>query len=462
MKKNKQFTAKKNDIVTLEITGMTAEGSGVGRYDGMPVFVPFTVVGDILRAKLLKVTGSYAFGRIEEMLHSSLDRIAQECPHFMKCGGCTYRHMTYDAELRVKEQRVRDALQRIGGFTDVPVRSIIGSTVRDGYRNKAQLPIGKQADGSLVMGFYAARSHRIVDCTECALQPPVFMKVMAVFQAWMQESENSVYDEKTGQGVLRHLYLRQAQGTGELMVCVVANAAVLQGEDDLVRRLRLELPELRSVVLNSNFADTNVVLGAQCRVLWGSETIIDELAGLRFEIAPRAFYQVNWAQMERLYAVARAYAALQGTETVLDLYCGTGTIGLSMARQAERLIGVEIVPEAVENARRNAANNRILNAEFLCADAAETAEILGLRKVVPDVVVLDPPRKGCALELIKTVADLRAKRIVYVSCDPATLARDLQRFSQLGYRICEVTPVDMFPNTPHVESVAWLELEYFM
>ena len=447
---------RKNDIFEADITAMTAEGSGICRAEGMAVFVPGTAVGDRCAVRIVKVLRKYAFGRLEKLLAPSPDRIAPDCPVAAQCGGCVYRHIRYEAELRIKTQRVRDALERIGGLQDFQMEPILAAPDRCRYRNKCQLPIGLSKDGALQLGFYAVNSHRIVNTESCLLQPEAFDRAAAAFRRWYAVSGESVYDEASHSGVLRHLYMRRGEMSGEMMVCVVANGAALHEEALLVEMLREAVPEITGVLLNINREKTNVVLGKTCRTLWGKDTITDTLCGLAFEIAPHAFYQVNRTQAERLYGKAAEYAGLTGAETLLDLYCGTGTIGLSMAKNAKKLIGAEIVPAAVENARRNAERNAIQNAEFLCADAAEAARILFERGEKPDVIVIDPPRKGCDSALIATIAAMRPKRVVYVSCDPATLARDLKLFGESGYKTETVTPADMFPGTAHVETVVLL------
>lgn len=450
------MSLKKNDTTQIEITGMTAEGNGVGRVDGFAVFVPGAAVGDILNIKILKTAKTYAFGKIEEIVSPSSHRIEADCPCFSQCGGCVFRHITYEEELRVKENRVRDAMERIAGMHQIEMKPILAAPEIGKYRNKAQIPIGRDKQGQIIAGFYANHSHRIVPCDRCALQPAPFEKALDVFLEWARQSEESVYDEVTHKGKIRHLYLRMAEGTGEVMVCVVVNGNGLKGEAELVSRLREQVDGLKSVLINSNREDTNVVLGKKFRVAWGQDYLTDRMCGLDFRISPLSFYQVNHHQAERLYKLAGQYAALTGTETVLDLYCGTGTIGLSMAHQAKRVIGVEAVEQAVQNARENAQLNHIQNAEFLCMDAAQAAELLKQRGECPDVIVLDPPRKGCAPELIHTVAEMQPQRIVYVSCDPATLARDLKLFFELGYHAGPLTPVDMFPRTKHVETCVLL------
>ncbi len=446
----------KNDIIPMKITSTTAEGSGVGKTeDGVAVFVPLSAVGDELTVRILKVKKTYAFGKIEEILSPAESRTQPDCPHFSQCGGCVWRHISYEEECRLKRQKVADAVERIGGIK-TEIKPIISSEKTLRYRNKAQLPVAVGKDGALQMGFYAFHSHRIIDCADCLLQPEVFNSVMQITRDFLGKTDNDCYDERTGKGRLRHLYIRYGELTDELMVCYVVNGNGLKQEDLLVKMLREGLPNLKTVIINSNREKTNVILGKKNRTIYGSGFITDKLCGLNFRISPFSFWQVNRAQAERLYEKAREYAALSGSETLLDLYCGTGTIGLTMAKSCKQLIGVEIIEDAVRDAEQNAAVNSICNARFICADAETAAAQLESEGVRPDVVVLDPPRKGCGEALVKTIGKMSPDRIVYVSCDPATLARDLKYFEEQGYKTSEVTPVDMFPRTAHVESVASL------
>lgn len=454
---------EKNQIIPLTITGITAEGHGVGRAPseddraGMAVFVPFAAVGDELECRIVKVQKQWAYGRIEQLLISSPDRMENEatgCPVYGKCGGCAFRHITYAAEKRYKQQRVTDAFARIGGLS-VAIDPIRGDDRADGYRNKAQYPVGSGEHRPMI-GFYAPRSHRIVEQHGCPLQPPVFTQAVNAVSHWMRKNAVTAYDETAGTGLVRHIYLRQGEASGQVMVCLVCTSGKVPASPELIQMLRDAVPGLISVMVNINRAATNVILGAEEFVLWGEPAIEDTLCGLRFRLSPRSFYQVNRRQAERLYALAAEAAALTGSETLLDLYCGTGTIGLSMAQKAGRLIGVEIVAPAIEDARRNAERNGIDNAEFICGDAAQAADRLQKQHIRPDVVVVDPPRKGCDEALIHTMAAMQPQRIVYVSCDPATLARDCKRLTDRGYEVGRVTPVDMFPRTAHVECVVLL------
>ena len=443
---------QKNDEIEIEITDMTDEGSGIGRFDGMAVFVPGTAVGDMAFVRVLKVKKTYAFGKLLKIIAPSPDRTENDCPSFPRCGGCVYRHISYSAELRIKYSRVYETVKRIGGV-DLKPREIIKSDSPDRYRNKAQYPVAE--DGAL--GFYSFRSHRIAPLNGCALQPEIFDKIAAVITKWVRENGVSVYNEQSHSGLLRHIYIRLAEKTGEIMVVAVVNGENLPFAEDLINRLLSVCGEsLKSVQLNINREKTNVILGDKCKVLYGGEYITDILCGVKLRLSPLSFYQVNRATAEKLYKKAAEYAAPDG-KVILDLYCGAGSIGLSMANRAKQIIGAEIVPEAVGDARFNAKLNGIENAEFICADAAEAAALLSGRGLKTEVVILDPPRKGCSPELIGTVAEaFSPERVVYVSCDPATLARDIKLFSQKGYSLTEYTPVDMFPRTAHVETVVQL------
>lgn len=448
---------KKNDIVPLEIDAFTSEGSGIGRIDSFAVFVPLTAIGDKINCRIIKVSKNYAIGKIENIISPSPMRTEPDCPYFKQCGGCVYRHISYEDELNVKSGRVRECLERIGGFKNPPLKPIIAADSRCFYRNKAQIPLGVDKNGKLIMGFYANHSHRIIDQDRCLLQPEEFHVVCQVFRQWFEDFGDTVYDEKTHKGVLRHLYIRRGEKSGEIMVCVVINGTKLKNADKLAGMLKANIPDVTSFILNTNTDRTNVVLGKKCRTVFGNDTISDVLCGLRFHLSPLSFYQVNRTQAEKLYEKAAEYAALTGTEYLLDLYCGTGTIGLSMADKAKKLIGVEIISDAIENAKVNAAENGIDKAEFICSDAAKAAEILKKRNENPDVIVIDPPRKGCAADLIDTITQMNPKRVVYISCDPATLARDLKIFVEKGFDLMEVTPCDLFPGTAHVENVVLLE-----
>ncbi len=455
---------RKNQQIQLSITGVTGEGNGVGRYKapgddstGVAVFVPQTAIGDEILCRIQKVDRRFAFGRALEITNPSTDRCKEDeraCPVFEQCGGCVWRHVTYEAEKRYKWQKVADALHHIGGFSFDP-EPIVGADKPDRYRNKAQLPV-TTTEAGLAVGYYAARSHRVVAHEDCALQPAFFSDIARIVTGWMQENHISSYDETTKQGLIRHLYIRFGEKTGEVMVCLVSTSGKLQGLDQLVALLQSQVPGFVTLVVNINHRDTNVILGDTEYTVYGPGYIVDQLCGLQFKLSPRSFYQVNRTQAERLYTIAAEELSLVGDEVLLDLYCGVGTIGLTMAKKVKSLIGVEVVAPAIEDARENAKNNGINNARFICADAAAAAEQLKQEDIHPDAVIVDPPRKGCAEGLLDTIADMAPPRVVYVSCDPATLARDLKRFAERGYETLRVTPVDLFPGTEHVEAVALL------
>ena len=446
---------KKNDEIALTIDSCTALGSGVGKYDGMTVFAANTAPGDHVLLHIIKAKPNYAVGKVVKVIHPSKMRITPECNIFEKCGGCAFGHLNYKDELQIKYDQIKENFQRLGGI-DIEPMPIIPSVNEKRYRNKAQFPVSTDKFGFAEIGFFAPHSHRVIDCTDCLLQPEDFRKITDIFRDWIRLHKISAYDERSRKGVLRHIYLRKAVSTGEIMVCAVINGDSLPCADELVFELTDAIPQIKSIVLNINKKDTNVVLGEKCVTLYGRDYIQDELCGLKFNISPLSFYQVNHDTAELLYKKAAEYACLTGSETLLDLYCGTGTIGLTMADRVKELIGVEIIPQAVENAAENAKLNGIGNARFICADAAKAAEMLESEGVRPDIIVVDPPRKGCDEALIGTMAKMRPERIVYVSCDSATLARDCKRLAEFGYEVKEVTPVDMFPRAPHCEAVCKL------
>ncbi len=446
---------QKNQCYTLTITGISNEGNGVGKIDGFTVFVPFTAVGDVIRVRLVKVLKHYAFGKVEELLTPSPDRIPADCGAYPKCGGCSLRQMSYESELQVKDQWVRDAFQRIGGLSP-DFQPILGSESCEGYRNKAQYPFGVDAAGQVTAGFYGRHSHRVVDCPACALQPPVFSEILYAVREFVEHRNIPIYDEQTGKGLLRNLYLRRGEETGEVMVCLVATDAQIPHIGELDRLLREKFPNIASICVNVNKKNTNVILGDQYVFVSGKERITDRMCGVQVEISPASFYQVNHAQAQRLYRIAEEYAAFTGEEVLLDLYCGVGSIGLSMAERVSRLVGVEVVPSAVENARRNAQKSGIRNARFLCADAGAAAAQLAREGLRPDVVIVDPPRKGCSQDVLQAIVQMAPSRVVMISCNPSTAARDCASLRELGYQAETVRAVDLFPRTSHVECVVKL------
>lgn len=446
----------KNDIITLEITALTNEGSGVGHYKedssdgrGIAVFVPLTAVGDVISCRVVKVLRSYAYGRVEGILTASPDRAEDGCPVYAKCGGCCFRHISYEAELRAKQGFVQDAFMRLGGLSPefLPIQ---GSESPEGYRNKLQMPVSKQ-DGRTVCGFYSERSHRVVPVEKCALQPELFAEITRFVTEQADRLRISVYNEEKHEGVLRHIYLRRGHYSGEVCLCLVARRKVPEFER-LAKAAAERFPEITGVVLNINRDRTNVILGEEEQVLFGRAEIKDTMCGVNVEISPKSFYQVNTPAAEALYRQAAEFAQPEG-KLLLDLYCGAGTIGLSMAGKARRLIGAEIVPQAVENARENAERNSVKNAEFICADAGQAAQQLERSGERPDVIILDPPRKGCSEDTLTACAGMQPERIVMISCNAATAARDCKRLAELGYTAAIVRPFDLFPRTSHVECV---------
>lgn len=445
---------KKNDRIKLNIESCSSNGSGVGKYNGMAIFVPATAVGDEITAHILKVKKSYAFAKVEEILNLSPDRITPDCPVYLKCGGCVFSHMEYSAEAEIKASHVKECFRRIGDV-EPEFEEVISAKNTERYRNKAQYPVAKEG-AEIKTGFYSPHSHRVVHCPDCRLQPAEFADILSVFSEYISKNNVPVYDETNHKGLLRHIYIRKGSATNEIMVCAVINGNKLPAEDKLVSSLLEANENIKSILININKKDTNVILGSECRLLWGSEYITDILCSKKFRISPLSFYQVNRDQAEKLYGKAAEYAALTGNETVLDLYCGAGTIGLSMANKAKQIIGVEIIPEAIEDAKINAEINGIENARFICGDAPQAAKMLKEEGITPDVIILDPPRKGCSPEMVETAAAMKPDRIVYVSCDPSTLARDCGIFKTLGYTAIKATPVDLFPRTGHIECVTLL------
>ena len=441
------MAAKKNEQHPLRIEGYGSAGEGGARLEGQAVFVKGALAGEICQVQLLKVGKSAAWGRVTQVLTPVPGR---HCPRYPRCGGCQLRHMTYAEELRFKRQKVQDALQRIGGWTG-RVEKIHGAEAPDRYRNKIQFPV---ADGPRV-GFFRARSHEVIDAEDCLLQPLAATRLREAFKLWMERYQVPAYDERVHGGLIRHFYVRVNQ-RGQSLCAVIANGTDLPHQEELVQALRRAEPDLAGVVLSVNQEKTNVILGKTHRCLWGRDYLEDTLCGLTFRLSVPSFYQVNREQAEVLYGRALAFAGLTGRETVLDLYCGIGTITLVMARQAGRAIGAEVIPAAVEDAKANAARNGVTNAEFLCADAAQAAQTLADRGLRPDVICVDPPRKGLAPAVIDAIVQMAPQRLVYVSCDPATLARDVKRMEEQGYVLQRAEAVDLFPRTAHVETVVLL------
>ena len=463
---------QKNEEVTVDIIGLTHDGEGVGRADGFTLFIQGALPGERVRAKVMKVKKQYGYARLEELMLQSPSRLEPPCDIYKECGGCQLQHFDYSAQLEWKRQHVVDNLTRIGKLqvagegsredgesasAGIVVHKTVGMDKPWRYRNKASVPIGSDSsDGQLIAGFYARGSHRIIDMDDCLIEHEHNDEVIRVVKRIGRELGASPYEEETGRGMLRHVMARTGVVTGEIMVVLVTNGKKLPEADRWVARIREELPGVKSIVQNVNERNTNVIFGDETRVLWGSEVIYDELDGIRFAISARSFYQVNPMQTVELYRKAVEYAGLTGSETVIDAYCGIGTISLFLARQAGRVYGVEIVPEAIEDAARNAELNGITNASFEAGPAEVVIPRWREEGITADVIVVDPPRKGCDPALLETILAMQPERVVYVSCNPSTLARDLRVLEDGGYRTVEVVPVDMFPWTVHVESVAML------
>ena len=440
----------KNQEHTVTIEGYGEGGMGVARIDGRVVFVHGALRGEKCRVLILKTLKSVAFAKVLEVIEPSSERITPDCPYFPRCGGCTYRHIRYEEELRLKRQRVQDNLSRIGG-SDVTVEEILGARDTLRYRNKAQYPVSK--DGAV--GFYRARTHEVIECEHCLLVKPEADAAAEALREYMQSCRIAGYDEKTGRGLVRHLYIR-SNAAGESLVCVLVNGDKLPKEDRLVTLLRDACPKCTGIVLGTNTKKGNVILGDHYRTLWGSDRLEDTLCGKTFRLSVPSFYQVNRVQAERLYAKAIEFAGLTGQETVLDLYCGAGTITLALSDHAKKVLGAEIVPEAIDDARENAARNGVKNAEFFCGDASDVAKKLARENLRPDVVTVDPPRKGLAADVVESIAEMQPGRVVYVSCDSATMARDVKRLADLGYTAQRACAVDMFPRADHIETVVLL------
>lgn len=442
---------KKNNIYDAVVTDITNEGSGICKIDGYTVFVPFTAIGDVIKIKLIKANKNYGYGKIEQIVTPSESRIENTCSVYYSCGGCSLRHISYQAELKVKQNIVKSAFERIGKI-DTPISDILGSERTSGYRNKAQYPFGTDKDGNVIAGFFAKRSHRVIPCDSCDLQPKLFSDILNFTVDFANENGITAYDEESQTGILRNLFIRIAEDTNQIMVCIVATKNIKLFEN-FAGKLCQKFPEIVSVLVNVNNKNTNVILSDTYYKIRGKEYITDTVCGVALNVSAASFFQVNKKQSERLYLIAKEYADLNGNETLIDLYCGTGSIGLTMADKLGKLIGAEIVTSAVENAKQNAKMNNIENAEFICADASKAAQLLAEKGIKPDVVVLDPPRKGCDNACIEAVCKMSPKKIIMVSCNPATAARDAAQFNENGYKILKIKPVDMFPRTNHVECV---------
>ena len=461
---------KKDDCVTLHIEDIGTGGEGIGKADGFTFFVKDAIVGDVIEAKVMKLKKNYGYARLMKVLTPSKDRVEPKCPVARQCGGCQIQEMRYEAQLAFKQKMVQNNLERIGGLSDFEMYPVIGMETPYAYRNKAQFPVGEDKDGNIVIGFYAGRTHHIVEQTDCCIGAPENGEVLRKVKAYMQKNQIRPYNEEHHSGIVRHILIRTGYHTKEIMVCLIVNAAkasCLKNAEQLTELLR-EIDGMTSIMVNYNTDKTNVILGRKSEVLWGQPYIEDYIGDVKYQISPQSFFQVNPMQTEKLYAKALEYAGLTGNETVWDLYCGIGTISLFLAKNARKVYGVEIVPQAIEDARNNAKRNGIDNAEFFVGKAEEVVPAFyekalkqaqdseAGKSIRPDVVVVDPPRKGCEEVLLETIVKMQPQRIVYVSCDSATLARDLKFLSANGYAVKKVQPVDQFGHSVHIETVVLL------
>ncbi|PLT29630.1 23S rRNA (uracil(1939)-C(5))-methyltransferase RlmD [Peribacillus deserti] len=447
----------KNDFVDVVFEDLTHEGAGVAKVDGYPIFVPNVLPGEKAKIKVLKANKGYGFGRLVEIYTESPYRVdlSQKDPSLY--GGCQIQHMSYEGQLTFKEKQVREVLKRIGKLEDVSVHPIIGMDKPMHYRNKAQVPVGEE-EGVLIAGFFKPRTHEIVDAKESIIQDPVINETVQTVKEICSELGIPAYNEETHKGVLRHIMARFGKVSGEVMVVIITRTAELPFKERIIEEIAARVPYVKSIVQNINTKKTNVIFGEETRTLWGSEVIYDRIGDINFAISARSFYQVNPEQTKVLYDKALEYAELTGEENVIDAYCGIGTISLFLAQKAKKVFGVEIVPQAIEDAKRNAELNNIQNVEFAVGEAEAVIPEWYKQGNAADVLVVDPPRKGCDEALLQTIIDMKPKKVVYVSCNPATLARDLRVLEDGGYKTVEVQPVDMFPQTMHVEAVARIEL----
>ncbi|ADU28744.1 23S rRNA (uracil(1939)-C(5))-methyltransferase RlmD [Evansella cellulosilytica] len=443
---------QKNDKLEVIFEDLTHDGAGVAKINGFPIFVPRALPGEESTIKITKVKKNYAFGRLIETTKESEHRVEPPCPIFKECGGCQLQHLSYDGQLKHKQKHVMDVLSRIGGMNDVHVHPTLGMEEPWRYRNKAQVPFGEE-EGGLVAGFYAERSHKIIDMDRCMIQQEENDEVVMLVKDIAKKYGVRGYDEEKHKGTLRHVVTRYGKNTGELMVVLVTKGKELPNKKNIVQDIRDSLPKVKSIVQNINPKRTNVIFGDKTEVLWGEEVIYDTIGDIKFAISARSFYQVNPTQTEVLYNKTLEFAGLSGNETVIDAYCGIGTISLFLAQRAKHVYGVEIVPEAISDAKKNAQLNGIENVDFAVGEAEKVMPWWYAQGIRADVIVVDPPRKGCDEELLETIVKMKPARVVYVSCNPATLARDLKYLEGRGYKTKEVQPVDMFPHTMHVETV---------
>jgi len=451
------MSLEKNDIVTVSIEDISTTGEGIGKVDGFTLFIKDTVIGDVAEVKIIKAKKTYGYGKLMKIVTPSKNRVEPRCPVAKSCGGCQIQEMSYDSQLLYKQNTVKNNLKRIGGISDIEMDPIIGMEEPYNFRNKAQYPVGQDNNGSIIMGFYVAHSHAIINNMDCCIGSPKNAGILAKVKDFMLRNSITPYNEYEHTGLVRHVLIRVGANTGEVMVCLVINGTALPNSDEFVKSL-LEVEGIASIMININKEKTNVILGKRVKILWGKPYIEDYIGDVKFQISPLSFFQVNSKQTEKLYNKALEYADLSGTETVWDLYCGIGSISLFLAQKAKKVYGVEIVPEAIEDARKNAKINNISNAEFFVGKAEEVlpAYYEEHKGEYADVIVVDPPRKGCDEALLKTIVLMAPAKVVYVSCDSATLARDLKYMCENGYKVVKMQSVDQFGHSVHVETVVLL------
>lgn len=456
VRENQNMMIKKNDNFVVKIEDMTTEGEGIGKVEGFPLFIKDTVVGDEVEIKVIKVKKTYGYGKMMRLIAPSQYRVEPPCPVARQCGGCQLQAMSYEKQLELKQKKVKNNLVRIGGLTEVEVEPVLGMEDPFRYRNKTQVPFGKNKDGKIVAGFYAGRTHTIIDQEDCLLAQPVCQRIIHITKQFMEEFHIEPYEEQFHRGLVRHVLIRNGYFTGQIMVCIIINGTKLPHQEEWVRRL-CEIEGMASISINVNRERTNVIMGKQMVWLYGTPYIEDMIGDIRYQISPLSFFQVNPLQTKKLYDIALSFAGLTGEEIVWDLYCGIGTISLFLARHAKMVYGVEIVEPAIQDARKNAQANGICNAQFFVGKAEEVLpKKYETEQIRADVIVVDPPRKGCDEVLLQTIAFMQPERIVYVSCDSATLARDLKYLKEKGYEVKKVQPVEMFPMGGHVECVVLL------
>ena len=449
---------EKNNEYILDIIGIGYEGEGIAKIEGYPIFIEGAILGEKVRVLIVKAKKSYAYGKLLEVIEASEDRIEPKCKVYKRCGGCTVQHMNYKKQLDYKFERVKDCISKIGGLNSELVKYPIGMELPERYRNKVQLPVGL-VKSELNIGFYAPRSHNIIDLETCLIQDEIADKVTSIAKKWMKNyniepaSIDGIFNKN---GLIRHIMIRKGFTTNEVMVVLVSTKKNVPYIDEFINEIKNNIEGIKSIILNINSQNTNVILGQECITLWGEDTITDYIENFKFNISPLSFFQVNPVQTEKLYSKALEYAGLTGEETVFDAYCGTGTITLFLSQKAKKVYGVEIIEPAIINARENARINNVENSEFFVGKSEEVIPDLIAKGIIPDVIVVDPPRKGCDIKLLEAIGEAKPERVVYVSCDPSTLARDLKILEEKGYRTEKVQPVDMFPHTSHVENVALL------